>query len=239
MRVHGARAPSLRPREQLSRARLGAALRALRRPLAPVATAEDAPLRPTSVYGITKRDQEELVLVLGRAYGVEAVALRYLNVYGPRQALGNPYTGVAAIFAARLLNGRPPVVFEDGQPDPRPRPRRRRGGRHARGHGRTASAPAHAINIATGRRITVLDLALRLAVALGSSLEPLLPGESRAGDIRHCFADIRRAQALLGFEARRTVEEGLPELAAWVAGQSPTDRGDEALDELRRRGLVT
>ncbi len=236
--LHGRRAPSLRPREQLSRREWEPRCERCSRPLVPVATEEDTPLRPTSVYGITKRDQEELVLVLGRAYGVEAVALRYLNVYGPRQALGNPYTGVAAIFAARVLNGRAPVVFEDG--------RQIRDLIHVADvvDGTLAAmdaprAPGHAINIATGRRITVVEIARRLAAALGSSIEPLLPGESRAGDIRHCFADTRRAQALLGFKAQRTLEEGLPELAGWVAGQSPIERGDEALDELRRRGLVS
>jgi dTDP-L-rhamnose 4-epimerase len=203
----------------------------------PVPTREDAPLRPTSVYGITKRDQEELVLVLGRAYGMEAVALRYLNVYGPRQALGNPYTGVAAIFAARVRGGRRPLVFEDGRQirdlvfvsdvvdatlaavdAPR--------------------APGHAINVATGRRMSILDLAQRIAAALGSNVEPELSGEHRAGDIRHCFADVSLARELLGFEARVCLDEGLPTLAHWVANEGVAERGDQAVGDLRARGLV-
>jgi dTDP-L-rhamnose 4-epimerase len=202
-----------------------------------VPTAEDAPLRPTSVYGITKRDQEELVLVLGRAYGMETVALRYLNVYGPRQALANPYTGVAAIFAARLLNGRRPLVFEDGA--------QIRDLVHVSDVVRATAAamdaptaPGHAINVATGRRVRVRDLARRLAAALDSSLAPDLTGEYRTGDIRHCFADVGRARTLLGFEARTGLEEGLPELAAWVAGNLVRERGDEAVADLRARGLV-
>jgi dTDP-L-rhamnose 4-epimerase len=205
--------------------------------LVPVATAEHAPLRPTSVYGITKRDQEELALVLGRAYGLETVALRYLNTYGPGQALGNPYTGVAAIFAARLLNGRRPLVFEDGD--------QIRDLVHVSDVVRATiaameapAAPGHAINVATGAQMRVIELARELTAALGSDLEPEVTGEFRAGDIRHCFADVTRARELLGFEARRTLADGLPELAEWVARQSSVERGDEALTQLREQGLV-
>ncbi len=196
-----------------------------------------AGLRPASVYGITKRDQEELVLALGRAYGLETVALRYLNVYGPRQALGNPYTGVAAIFAARVLNDRAPLVFEDGG--------QLRDLIHVADVTRATAAamsapaaPGHAINVATGRRVRIRDLADRIAGALGSSLEPRITGEYRAGDIRHCFADVLRARELLGFEAQIALDEGMPELAAWVASTGAAERGEEALADLRARGLV-
>lgn len=207
-------------------------------PLDPAPITEEEPLRPTSVYGITKRDQEELCLVIGRAYGIEAVALRYLNVYGPRQALHNPYTGVAAIFAARLLAGRPPRVFEDGG--------QIRDLVHvsdvARATAAAMEAPraaGHALNVATGSRLRIADLARALARALGRpELEPEITGEFRSGDIRHCFADTRRAEELIGFTARRGLSEGLPELAEWVARQSVVERGDEALADLRRHGLV-
>ena len=206
--------------------------------LRPVPTHEDSPLRPASVYGITKRDQEELALVLGRAYGLEVVALRYLNVYGPRQALANPYTGVAAIFAARILNGRAPRVFEDGG--------QIRDLVHVSDVVRATlaamDAPAasgHAINVATGRTVTVGELARRLATALDSELSPEITGEFRAGDIRHCFADVHRAEQLLGFRPRRSLAEGLPQLAEWVAAQNVRERGDEAIAGLRARGLLT
>ena len=207
------------------------------RDLEPTPVNEEQPLRPTSVYGITKRDQEELALVLGRAYGLETVALRYLNVYGPRQALGNPYTGVAALFAARVLAGRRPRVFEDGGQirdlisvfdvvDATTRA------------ADSPKAPGQAINVATGRRLRIADLAREISRALGSDAEPEITGEFRAGDIRHCFAATSRARDLLGFEARRTIEEGLPELAEWVARQQVDERGDEALADLRAHGLV-
>jgi dTDP-L-rhamnose 4-epimerase len=234
----GVVAPPLRSEEQLRARDWEARCPACGEPVAPVPTREDAPLRPTSVYGITKRDQEELALVLGRAYGLETVALRYLNVYGPRQALANPYTGVAAIFAARVLNGKPPRVFEDGG--------QLRDLVHVsdvvaatRAAMTAPGAPGHAINVATGDRVSVLELARSVAGALGSDLEPDVTGEYRAGDIRHCFADTERARRLLGFEAARDLAGGLPELAEWVATQRVEERGDRAVAELRSLGLVT
>jgi dTDP-L-rhamnose 4-epimerase len=234
---HGSLHPPLRPVEQLRRREWDPRCPGCGRAADPVPTREDAPLRPTSVYGITKRDQEELVLVLGRAYAIPAVALRYLNVYGPRQALGNPYTGVAAIFAARVLNGRRPLVFEDGG--------QIRDLVHVSDVVRATlaamdapRAPGHAINVATGRRVRILELAGQIASALGSDLEPELTGEYRAGDIRHCFADASLARRLLGYEARVPLEEGIAELAHWVARQELGERGDQAVADLRSRGLV-
>jgi dTDP-L-rhamnose 4-epimerase len=234
---HGPAAPPVRSPDQLRRREWEPRCPRCRLELEPVATSEDAPLRPASVYGITKRDQEELVLVLGRAYGLETVALRYLGVYGPRQALTNPYTGVAAIFAARLLNGRAPLVFEDG--------RQLRDLVHVEDVVRATlaamdacRAPGSAINVASGERVRILDLARRLAAALAPSIEPRVTGEFRAGDIRHCFVDLTRARELLGFEPERTLATGLPELAEWVALQTAHDRGDQALAELRAHGLV-
>jgi dTDP-L-rhamnose 4-epimerase len=207
------------------------------RSVEPVPVREDRPLRPTSVYGITKRDQEELTLVLGDAYDVEAVALRYLGIYGSRQALGNPYTGVAAIFASRVLAGRRPLVFEDGL--------QTRDLVHVsdvvQATLRAMEAPEAVgwpVNVATGRRVTVAELARRVARALGSGDEPEVTGQYRTGDIRHCVASTARARDLLGWEAERTLEEGIPELAEWVATQSVEERGDEALADLRARRLV-
>ena len=167
-------------------------------------------------------------------------ALRYLNVYGPRQALGNPYTGVAAIFSARLLGGRSPRVFEDGGADPRPRPRLRRRRGDDGGDGRPGRARATPSTSAPGDRIRIAELAAQARrAARRPTCEPEITGEFRAGDIRHCFADPALARELLGFEAEVTIDDGLPELVEWVAAQSDVDeRGDEALEGLRRAGLV-
>ena len=235
---HGEVQPGVRSVEQLRRRKWEPRCPRCGEAIEHVPAREEHPLRPISVYGITKRDQEELALVLGGAYGLETVALRYLNVYGPRQALGNPYTGVAAIFAARILSGRRPLVFEDG--------RQRRDLVHVSDVVRATlaaidapRASGHALNVAAGRGVEILDLARALARELGrEDLEPELPGEFRAGDIRHCLADTTRARELLGFEARVALDDGLPELAEWVARQTVTERGDEALAELRARRLV-
>jgi len=235
---HGLVTPAPRSVEQLRRrdweprcARCGAGLDA-------VATTEDRPAAPTNVYAITKRDQEELALVLGEAYGLEVVALRYMNVYGPRQALSNPYTGVAAIFAARLLADRRPRVFEDG--------RQIRDPVHVSDAVAATlaamdapGAAGRAINVATGEQVRILDLAQALATARGSSLEPEVTGEFRVGDIRHCFAATDLARELLGFRAAVPLERGLAELAEWVGAQgSIAENGDAALADLRARGLV-
>jgi dTDP-L-rhamnose 4-epimerase len=234
---HGRAALPVRSLEQLRRREWEPRCSRCGLELEPTATSEDTPLRPASVYGITKRDQEELVLVLGRAYGLETVALRYLGIYGPRQALTNPYTGVAAIFAARLLNGRAPLVFEDG--------RQLRDLVHVGDVVRATllamdapRAPGHAINVASGERLRILDLARHLAAELAPGIEPRVTEEFRTGDIRHCYADLTRARDLLGVEPARTLAAGLPELAEWVAVQTADERGDQALAELRARGLV-
>jgi len=234
---HGEVSPGLRPVEQLRAREWEPRCPRCERALTSVPVREDRPLRPASVYGITKRDQEELSLVLGEAYGLEVAALRFLNTYGPRQALGNPYTGVAAIFAARILSGRRPRVFEDG--------RQIRDLVHVSDVVSAVlsamdapRAPGHAFNVGTGRRIEILELAADIARALNSDLEPEVTGEYRAGDIRHCVADTTLAHDLLGFQATVTLEQGLPELAEWVARQTPVERGDEAVAELRAHNLV-
>ena len=234
---HGIVTPGLRPAAQLRERRWEPACPRCGGATTPEPVREDATLRPVSVYGISKRDTEELALVLGEAYGIEAVALRYLNIYGPRQALANPYTGVAAIFSARLLAGRAPRVFEDGG--------QIRDLVHVSdvvaatlAAMEAPGAPGHAFNVATGRRIRIAELAALLCERLAPELEPEITGEFRAGDIRHCFADTSLARELLGFEARTTFEEGLPELLEWVGAQAVDERGDEALEGLRRAGLV-
>ncbi len=205
--------------------------------LEPRGTPESKPLHPTSIYAIGKRDHEEMFLAVGRAYALPATALRFFNVYGPRQALSNPYTGVAAIFASRLLNGHRPVIYEDG--------RQSRDFVHVSDIAAAITvaldplrADGYALNLGTGRAVSVLEVAAVLGAGLGIELEPEVAGVYRTGDIRHCVASIERARELLGLEPAVSFEAGMGELVGWLAEQSPVDRGDEANAALRARGLT-
>lgn len=207
------------------------------RPLVPVATPEWK--RPTlaSVYALTKYVQERLTLTLAPAYGMEGVALRLWNVYGPGQALSNPYTGVLAIFSSRLHNSQPPMIFEDGE--------QRRDFVHVEDVAQAfvlalehERAPGQVFNVGSGEDRSVNEVAMLLARAMGKSIAPEIAGKARIGDIRHCIADISRIRETLGYAPRRDFEEGLAELAAWVAEQQAVDRVNEARRELEARGLV-
>jgi dTDP-L-rhamnose 4-epimerase len=224
-----------RPREQLERGDwepCGANGEELR----PVPTPESKEPSLASVYALTKYDQERMCLLHGTAYSVPAVALRFFNVYGPRQALSNPYTGVLAIFAARLLNERAPSVHEDGG-QLRDFVNVADVARACRLALERDGADGRAVNVGSGRSVSVLELAGRLADLLGKRIEPEVPGSFRAGDIRHCFADATLARETLGFAAETPLDDGLTELATWLEGQAAEDRFDEAAAELSRRGL--
>jgi dTDP-L-rhamnose 4-epimerase len=206
--------------------------------LEPIATPETKPPSLSSVYALSKYDQERLCLMIGRAYDIPAVALRFFNVYGTRQALSNPYTGVLAIFGSRLLNGRPPLLFEDGL--------QRRDFVSVRDVAQACllalDSPAAAggvFNVGSGESYTVREIAARVAAALGSeSLEPEVTGKYRVGDIRHCFADITRTRDVLGYTPSVELDAGLVELAEWLRGQVAHDRVEQASAELAARGLT-
>jgi dTDP-L-rhamnose 4-epimerase len=234
---HGRVAPAPRAEEQLLARTWEMACPICARELRPVGTSEAKALIPTSIYAITKRDHEEMCLVTGAAYGIPTVALRFFNVYGPGQALSNPYTGVAAIFAARLLNGRPPVIFEDGEQS--------RDFTHVSDivEGivlalESDAAPGYPLNLGTGRPTTVAEVAQAISSRMGLDVEPERNAQYRAGDIRHCFADPSRARELLGFDARMGFDEGMAELVGWLRDQEPVDRVDDATRELAARGLT-
>jgi dTDP-L-rhamnose 4-epimerase len=205
--------------------------------LEPVPTPERKRPGLASIYALTKFDQERACLVAGAAYEIPTVALRLFNTYGPRQALSNPYTGVLAIFAARLLNDRPPRIFEDGLQ------RRDFVSVHdvARAFAtalESDGADGCAVNVGSGHAVTVRELASQLGKVVGRELEPELTGEFRVGDIRHCFADVELARKALGHVPEVELASGIAELAEWLAGQSAEDRVDAAAAELTRRGLV-
>ncbi len=206
--------------------------------LEPRPTDEQKPLDPASIYALTKADQEKMVLQIGGAYDIPSVALRFFNIYGPRQALSNPYTGVAAIFSSRLLNGNAPIVFEDG--------------------GQTRDfvsvhdivqalllaaeeegAIGKALNVGCGRAISINEVGATLARVLGVELEPEITERYRVGDIRHCFSDISAARAAMGYEPRVGFEEGMEELVGWLREQDrPEDGVQRHAAELAARGLT-
>lgn len=208
------------------------------RVLQPAPTPESKPPALASVYALSKFDQERMCLMIGRAYQLPVVALRFFNAYGPRQALSNPYTGVLAIFAARLLNDNPPKIFEDGL--------QQRDfvsvydlARACRLALETPAAAGEVFNVGSGQPCTVRDVAARLARVLGKEhIAPEIMGKYRVGDIRHCFADIDKARRVLGFSPEVTLDEGMAELAAWLESQAAVDRVAQASAELSKRGLT-
>jgi dTDP-L-rhamnose 4-epimerase len=206
--------------------------------LQPMPTPETKQPALASVYALSKYDQERLCLMIGRAYNIPTVALRFFNAYGPRQALSNPYTGVLAIFASRLLNNNPPAIFEDGL--------QQRDfvsvydiARACRLALETPGAAGETFNVGSGQPHTVRDIAAKLAKVVGKeNIQPEILGKYRVGDIRHCYADIGKAQRILGYAPEVQLEDGLVELASWLASQAAVDRVAQASAELSARGLT-
>lgn len=207
-------------------------------PLVPIPTTEEKPLLPASIYAINKRDHEEMFLAVGRALDIPTVALRLFNAYGSRQALSNPYTGVAAIFISRLLNDQPPLVFEDGE--------QKRDFVHVLD---VANAFATILesdkrvwdifNVGSGKSISVNEIARTLARLLHKNISPEILHKYRVGDIRHCFADISKLERAFGVKPQRKFEDGMAELIQWVdSARKPVDRAEASLAELSRSKLV-
>lgn len=207
--------------------------------LTALTTPEDKRVDLSSVYALTKFHQEQQCLILGRAYGMKTTALRLFNVYGPRQSLSNPYTGVLAIFASRLLAGKAPVIFEDGHQC-----------RDFVSVRDVANAfclalenPAsdRVVNIGSGEQQSVLDVAQTLRETLGVNDVPIdISGKYRVGDIRHCFADISLARELLGYEPRVSFAAGMRDYVEWLvsSGAKGEDKLDVMRSELAARGLA-
>lgn len=205
--------------------------------LLPLPTPETKAPTLASVYALSKYDQERLCLMVGRAYGIPTVALRFFNVYGPHQALSNPYTGVLAIFAARLLNNKAPLIYEDGY--------QQRDFVHVRDVTQAcrlamevSGIDGEVFNVGSGQVYTILELAERLAEVMGKKITPEISGKYRQGDIRHCYADITKACERLGYRPRIGLEAGMAELADWLASQIAVDHVAQANIELERRGLT-
>jgi len=203
----------------------------------PLPTPEHKKPSLSSVYALSKYDQEQLCLITGRAYNIPTTALRFFNVYGTRQALSNPYTGVLAIFASRLLNDNPPLIFEDGM--------QKRDFVHVKDVARACrlalekpEANGQVINVGSGNQYTIIEIAEKLAHVMNKKILPELSGKYRVGDIRHCFADLTKAKAVLGYEPEIRFEDGLSELSQWLEGQIAVDSVSKATEELASRGLT-
>jgi dTDP-L-rhamnose 4-epimerase len=231
--------PSLRDEEQLKNRKWEPLCPRCSREVRPLPTDEEKPLMPTSVYAQTKRHQEEMCLLTGRTYGIPTVALRYFNVYGPRQSLSNPYTGVCAIFSSRILNNKPPYIFEDGK--------QTRDFVHVRDVARANllaleknSANYIAINVGSGKPISISELARLLVEVYGARVTPHISYRYRKGDIRHCYADITRAKEYLDYSPTVPLYEGLKELAEWARthGWGAKDLFEQAMRELEEKELV-
>ena len=235
----GPQAPGLRPAAQLEAKDWEPHCPTCNANLVPVPTPEGKFLHRDNIYSMTKYHQEEMTLLIGKTYGIPAVAPRFFNVFGPRQSLSNPYAGVAAIFLGRLMNDKQPVVFEDG------------------GQLRDfvsihdvvsclvlmlekPGADYLPVNIGSGTRISILEIAKTLAKLTGKGIEPQVLDTGRTFDIRHCFADITRAKATLGYEPAVTFEQGMAELIEWAQSspERPVDMFDKAMAELTQHGLL-
>ena len=230
-------APPPRSAEQLRRRQWDPACPLCSQVLTPAPTDEAKPLQCTSVYALSKKDQEEMCLLFGRTYDLPVVAMRYFNIYGARQALSNPYTGVAAIFASRLLNARPPMIFEDG------RQTRDFVSVHDVVEANLLAmerpeADGMALNVGSGEPISIREVASALSRALGRERPAEITGRYRAGDIRHCYADISAAQRVLGYRPRVRFTGGIAELVEWLRSQQAEDRAAQAVEELTAYGLT-
>jgi dTDP-L-rhamnose 4-epimerase len=229
--------PKQRSLEQLQQRRWEMLCPNCSKPAYPVATNENKPLQPTSIYAISKQIQEQMCLCAGEAYNIPVVALRYFNVYGTRQSLNNPYTGVMAIFSSRILNNNPPLIFEDGL--------QTRDFVHVSDIVQanllamnSDKANGQIFNVGTGQAVTIRKIAELLIEEMQSQLKPEIVNKFRIGDIRHCVADISKIRDTLGFEPKMGLNDGIKELVEWVKEQVAVDEFEKASRELENRSLT-
>jgi dTDP-L-rhamnose 4-epimerase len=233
---HGAVRPGLRSTEQLERKDFALHCPQCGDVVIPVPTPETADRQSAGMYALTKNMQEEMILSTCRTYGIKATALRLFNVYGPRQSLSNPYTGVSAIFLSRLKNGKSPVIYEDGK----------QSRDFVSVHDVVSAfllaldsdtADGQVCNIGSGTPTSISELASMLSRITGMNIPLSLPGTYRKNDVCHCFADTRKARSLLGWETTVSLEQGLRELIDWSGKQEAVDRFEEAERILRSKTL--
>ncbi|MBI3619780.1 GDP-mannose 4,6-dehydratase [Candidatus Roizmanbacteria bacterium] len=205
--------------------------------LRPKPTPETTPLECNSIYALNKRDQEDMSLTIGKTYKIPTVALRYFNVYGPRQSLSNPYTGVAAIFISRIKAGKSPVVFEDGK----------QSRDFISVHDIVSAnisvmadkrADYQTFNVGSGKKITITALADLILKTMKSKIPIRIENRFRKGDIRHCFANIKKITKTLGWSPKTSREQGMKELIDWSINADSKDFFDEARQILQQKGVL-
>jgi dTDP-L-rhamnose 4-epimerase len=228
--------PPLRSNEQLKKLDFNVYCPDCHNLVIPVPTNEDAKQNSNSIYAIGKKEQEEMVLVVGQAYDIPAVALRYFNVYGPRQSLSNPYNGVAAIFMSRVKNNKPPIINEDGL--------QTRDFIHVSDVTaanimalESEKADYKVFNIGSGKPITIKEVAQTIIDLYKSSVEPKITYKVRKLDVRHCYADISLITKILGWQPKVDFRDGIGELIAWSRKEKAVDKVDFAMKQLEKRGL--
>ncbi|AJF60062.1 MAG: NAD-dependent epimerase/dehydratase [archaeon GW2011_AR10] len=229
--------PEIRGTEQLNKKKWELLCKTCGSVLRPVPTPESKTQHCNSIYALTKKDQEEMVLMLGKAYGIPSVALRFFNVYGTRQQLSNPYTGVAAIFMSRIMNKQQPVVYEDGMQT------RDFISVHDVVEANilalnSKKADYGAFNVGSGKAYSIKGVAETIAKAYGSNIKPKVLNTFRKGDVRHCYADTSKIRRALGFEPKVSLEQGMKELINWSRGVKAQDNFEKAKGELQKRGLI-
>jgi dTDP-L-rhamnose 4-epimerase len=229
--------PSLRDEAQLNRKQWKLKCPNCKKNLTPLPTNEDVPLNCNSIYAINKRVQEDMVITLGKTFGIPAIALRYFNVYGPRQSLSNPYTGVAAIFISRIKGGKRSVIFEDGL----------QSRDFVSVHDivsaniavlKSSKGDYQVFNVGSGSRKTILELAELIAQVFGKKINPHITNKFRKGDIRHCFADISKIGKILGWRPSVDFKEGMEELIEWSYKEKSMDLFDKASRILKAKGVI-
>ena len=234
---HGLVFPRVRPVEQLQRGDWSVRCPICNEPTRSVPTPEHAPVGGETVYGLTKVDQEKLVLLWGKQVGIPTVALRYSCTYGPRQSIFNPYTGVIAIFCTRLLNSLPPVLYEDGE--------QTRDFSFVEDVARANLLAATTdvldglpVNVGSEKGVTVREIAQRVSEALGIRIAPEINGEFRPGEMRHLISGTDTIRAV-GYVPQVDLREGLDRYLDWIRSQSDVrDYFSEAAENLRNKGIV-
>ena len=229
--------PSLRSEKQMKKGDWEVKCPSCKSIVKKVPTPETKTQHCNSVYALNKKDQEEMSLIIGKTYGIPTVALRYFNVFGTRQSLSNPYTGVAAIFLSRVKNNNNPVVYEDGN--------------QTRDFVsvydvananfqvmKSSNADYQVLNVGSGVPISISEVAETIIELHNSDVKVEITNKFRKGDIRHCFADNSKIKSKLKWKPTISFKEGLKEIIEWSASVEATDKFEEATKELRDKGLI-